>query len=129
MAKKDFSILLEPSVESTLNAKDIAFVTDVYSIGQQIKNIILGLYGERPFTPNIGLNFELSKLQYSESFYIMQYRNKIKNKIEYLIKDIKNVSINTSVNGSQLLIEIKFDYKTKTQQKSGNLITITVNTL
>jgi hypothetical protein len=128
MAKKDFSILLEPAIKSTLDHKDVALVNDVYSIGQQIKNIVLSRYGERPFTPQIGVEFDITKIGKTQNIDLTKNKVYIKSRIEYLIKNIKNVKVDVQPNSYNTLVTVLFDYVSLTQIKSGNTVTITVNT-
>ena len=129
MAKKDFSILLEPATQSTIDAKDVALVTDIYSIGQQIKNIVLSNKLERPFNPTVGIDVDSTNLATGGNFVLLQYSAKITAAVNALVRSITNVSTSISKQPSQLIVTVKFDYITKTQNFSGNFVTVTVNTL
>lgn len=125
MAKKDFSILLEPASGSNTSKKDIALVSDVYRIGQQAKNIILSHTGERPFNPIVGLDFDPTELSSDTIFYV-KYKSEIKGKLEALIKDIKNIKVSMTKKYSEMVIGIEFDYVTNNKKYSGNYVTVTI---
>ena len=117
MAKVDFSILFDLVEDDTRDVKDIALVSDVANISQQIQNVVFSQKTERPFNPKIGLNFDVTSLNTVQPFFRALFKSRIKSSVGYSIPNITDIKV--SLNTSQ--IKINYKYITKPEPIFGEL--------
>lgn len=128
MEKIDFDILLLPSV-TTSELKDISLVTGLAAIGQQIKNVVSMNEKELPFSQLMGANV-LDYVAQNRANNIF-LNESVNSALAYSLKNIYNVS-STFQNGEipgTFIINVKFDYKTRTNLYQNNRVSITLNTI
>lgn len=128
MEKIDFDILLLPSV-TTSELKDISLVTGLAAIGQQIKNVVSMNEKELPFSQLMGANV-LDYVAQNKANNIF-LNESVNSALGYSLKNIYNVS-STFQNGETpgtFIINVKFDYKTRTNLYQNNRVSITLNTI
>lgn len=129
MPKIDFSILLEPVAGAT-TLKDIALVSDLYSVAQQIKNIVLSNTKERPFNPKVGVNQDSLNISSLSDFDTMRYKTRVLAAILYLIKNITDIKVVITKQSYETLITVQYTYITTSRQTiTGNSLTITLSNL
>lgn len=127
MAKVDFSILFDTIDDDVRDVKDIALVSDIANVSQQIKNVLLSNKIERPFNPTIGVDMDVMLLASTTLFEKALYKSRMKAALEYSIPNITDVKVSFGPGAAnQTLINVKYKYLTKPQSILGSL-NLTIN--
>lgn len=104
---------------------DIARVTNVESVKQALKNLILISYGEKPFQPTIGSNVYKSLFEPLDGFTINDIKQHIRDTIDQNEKRVKLLDVQlvlSEINDNAIDATITFYVININQTASLNLI-------
>tara|TARA_Y100000004_G_C8713513_1_gene327002 strand:+ start:166 stop:579 length:414 start_codon:yes stop_codon:yes gene_type:complete len=105
-AFKDFAV----SFEANPNTDDFGIVKNENAIKQSVRNLILTIFGERPFQPNIGSKIKGLLFEPFDVFLADQIRTEIINVIERLEPrvEVKDVRVRDSIDQNALDVSIEY---------------------
>jgi len=116
---KDFNIL-GTKVSTSLNKKDLSLVTGFNSIVQNIEQVCKTQKGELPSDLNFGSEYFSYIFNPVAGKNVLE--NKIKNNIEYNVKNLKNVEVKISYMDEQkVILNVSYSLVTSLKNQNGNV--------
>ena len=101
---------LAVSFEANPNTEDFSTVKNENAIKQSIRNLILTVFGERPYQPDIGTRVEGLLFEPFDVFTAEDLRDEISNTIQRLEPRVEVENIDVNLSDDEYSIDVAIEY-------------------